>query len=139
MTTFVDTNVLIDLLDDQSPHYGWSYAEFSRAKASGPVIVSDIVYSEFSVTLPSEGDADAAIAKLALVRCGYSNQALFRAGKAYASYRRNRGPKLNVLPDFFIGALADVEGAPVLTRDPGKLKTYFPAVKLISPGPAATA
>ena len=133
MTTFVDSSVLIDLLDDQSPHYGWSSAEFAKAKASGPVVVSDVVYSEFSVTLPSEEEADAVISHLALVRVGYPNQALFRAGKAYARYRRNRGQKLNVLPDFFVGALADVEGAPVLTRDPGKVRTYFPEVHVISP------
>lgn len=135
MTTFLDSSVLIDLLDDQSAHYGWSSAEFTKAKASGPVLVSDVVYSEFSVTLPSEAAADAVVAQLALVRCGYSNQALFRAGKAYARYRKNKGQKLNVLPDFLVGALADVEGAPVLTRDPGKVKTYFPAVKVISPQP----
>src|SRR5688500_348386 len=102
MTTFLDSSVLIDMLDEQSPHYAWSSAAFEKAKASGPVIVSDVVYSEFSVTLNSEGDADAVIQKLALVRCGYSNQALFRAGKAYSRYRKNKGQKLNVLPDFFV-------------------------------------
>lgn len=133
MTTFLDSSVLIDLLDDKSVHYAWSSAEFAKAKASGPVIVSDVVYSEFSVTLPNEGAADAVIARLALVRCGYSNQALFRAGKAYARYRKNKGTKLNVLPDFFVGALADIDGTPVLTRDPRKVKTYFPSVRVISP------
>jgi len=133
MTTFVDTSVLLDLLDDQSAHYAWSSAEFAKAKATGPVVVSDVVYSELSVTLQTEQETDAVISKLALVRCGYSNQALFRAGKAYAQYRRNRGQKLNVLPDFFVGALADVEEAPVLTRDPRKVQTYFPAVDIISP------
>jgi predicted nucleic acid-binding protein len=133
VTTFVDTSVLLDLLDDQSAHYAWSAAEFVKAKAVGPVVVSDVVYTEFSVTLPIEEEADAVISRLALVRCGYPNQALFRAGKAYAQYRRNRGTKLNVLPDFFVGALADVEGAPVLTRDPAKVQTYFPQVQVISP------
>lgn len=133
MTTFVDTSVLLDLLDDRSEHHMWSFTEFERAQASGPVVVSDVVYSEFSVALPSTEEANAVITKLALVRCGYPDQALFRAGKAYAQYRRNRGQKLNVLPDFFVGALADVEGAPVLTRDPRKVQTYFPTVDVISP------
>lgn len=133
MTTFIDSSVLIDLLDDQSANYAWSSAEFAKAKAAGPVVVSDVVYSEFSVAFPSEGDATAVITQLALVRCGYPNEALFRAGKAYAQYRKNKGQKLNVLPDFFVGALADIDGAPVLTRDPGKVKSYFPAVPIISP------
>jgi predicted nucleic acid-binding protein len=37
------------------------------------------------------------------------------------------------LPDFFIGAHAAVEGAELLTRDPRRIRAYFPTVTLISP------
>ena len=59
--------------------------------------------------------------------------ALFLAGKASARYRRQAGPKTNVLADFFIGARAAVIGCPVLTRDVRPYKAYFPSVRLISP------
>lgn len=137
MTSFLDTSVLLDLIDEKSDHHTWCVEELAKAKRNGPVIVSDVVYSEFSVTLSSEDEADSALEKLALVRCGYRNQVLFRAGKAYAQYRRNKGQKLNVLPDFFIGALAEVEKAPLLTRDPKKVGTYFPSVEIITPAAKA--
>lgn len=133
MTTFVDTNVLIDILQPGSEHHDWSRNALNRAKQDGPVIVSDAVYSEFTVTMESVETANAALRGLDLSRCNYSDSVLFSAGKAYAAYRRNRGQKLNVLPDFFIGALADDEDAPLVTRDPGKVRTYFPDVRLITP------
>jgi predicted nucleic acid-binding protein len=41
--------------------------------------------------------------------------------------------KRSVLPDFFVGAHAAVRGMPILTRDVGRYRTYFPTVELISP------
>jgi len=62
-------------------------------------------------------------------------EALFLAGKAFLHYRRRSraSVKRSVLPDFFIGAHAAVRGLPILTRDIGRYRTYFPTVELISP------
>jgi predicted nucleic acid-binding protein len=38
-----------------------------------------------------------------------------------------------VLPDFFIGAHAAVEGWPLLTGDANRFDTYFPALDVIAP------
>src|SRR5205823_5011090 len=37
------------------------------------------------------------------------------------------------LPDFLIGAHAEAEGMKLVTRDPDRVKTYFPSVGLIMP------
>ena len=60
-------------------------------------------------------------------------EALFLAGKAFAKYRKRKGAKRGVLPDFFIGAHAAVQGLKLLTRDKGRYASYFPTVELISP------
>ena len=63
------------------------------------------------------------VATLALELRKIPRSALFLAAKAYAQYRRRGGNKLQVLPDFFIGAHAMVEGWPLLTRDTSRFRT----------------
>lgn len=137
MTTFVDTNVLIYLLDPNEQMHAWSVEKFNNRKAVGPIIVSDIVYCEFSVGMATKADVDTAMSQLAVERFSGNDEVLFRAGVAYRQYRENSGPKLNVLPDFLIGASAEVLGAPLLTANPKDFVKYFPSIEIISPDAAA--
>ncbi|MCJ7560564.1 DNA-binding protein, partial [Candidatus Bathyarchaeota archaeon] len=50
------------------------------------------------------------------------------------AYRRRGGKKSSTLPVFFIGAHAAVVGIPLLTRDIARYRTYFPKLKIITPG-----
>jgi len=59
--------------------------------------------------------------------------ALFLAGKVFTQYRKSGGSRAGVLPDFFIGAHAAVSELPLLTRDVGRYRTYFPSLMLITP------
>ncbi len=131
MTTFIDTSVLIPLLSAQAEHHQWCRDRLDQADP--PVVVSDIVYVELSVGMISKEETDAAISDLALERRGYSDEVLYRAGRAFLQYKENDGPRDSLLPDFLVGALAEIEGEPLLTRDPGKVRTYFPGVQLIHP------
>jgi hypothetical protein len=63
-----------------------------------------------------------------------SDAALVRAGVAFKQYRtQNSRPKTNVLPDFIIGAIAEVADAPLLTANSADFAAYFPKIILISP------
>ncbi len=59
--------------------------------------------------------------------------ALFLAGKAFQRYRAAGGIRTGVLPDFFLGAHAQITDSLLLTRDLSRYRTYFPLVELISP------
>jgi hypothetical protein len=134
MTTFVDTAVVIYLLDDTSQHHKWSVDELNKAKKSGPVIIPDIAYSELSVGLPTKEATDLAISQLALERYPCSDESLFRAGRAFKKYKEeNKGSKNNVLPDFLIGAQAACEKSPLLTNNASDFVGYFPEITLIYP------
>lgn len=133
MSTIVDTNVLLDVMNPGSEHHDWSVERLIDAKGHGPVIVSDIVYCEFAIAFTERQDVDEAIGRLDLERRGHDDATLYRAAKAFRAYRQNGGPRENLLPDFLIGALAEIDDCAVLTRDPRRIKTYYPNVELITP------
>lgn len=134
MSTFLDTNIVIALLDEKSPHHKWSVDTLIARKAHGPAIVSDIVYCEVSIGMKDRSETDEAIARLGLERMPSKDAALFRAGRAYKDYKdKNSGPKMGVLPDFIIGALAEVENSPLMTGNTKDFTGYFPKVQLICP------
>ena len=133
MTAFLDTNILIYLLDPQAQFHTWSVEQLQSCKANGPAVVSDIVYCEFSVGMATQTDVDAAVSQFGLERLRASDAALFRAGQAFAEYQSRGGNKTNVLPDFLIGALAEVAGAPLVTANHKDFVGYFPNLQVISP------
>lgn len=131
MTTFIDTNVLIDALDPTSRNHEWATEQL--ALADQPLVVCDVVYCEFSVGMGSVEATSTAVTSLLLERTRYSDRALFQAGKAFKEYRERGGAKSNVLSDFLIGAAADDDGSPLLTANPRDFRSYFPNLVMISP------
>lgn len=134
MTTLFDTSALLAALKPTEPHHKWSISQLNTCKLKGPVVISDIVYCELSVGMAKQADLDAAVTLLAVERLPGSDAVLFRAGKAYEKYKKKRGAnKTNVLPDFLIGAAAEVANVPLVTANPKDFVGYFPSLVLIQP------
>ena len=55
------------------------------------------------------------------------------AAQAFVKYRRGGGAKTSPLPDFHVGAHAEIEQRTLITRDAARYRTYFPNVRLIAP------
>jgi predicted nucleic acid-binding protein len=132
--TLVDTNVLVDVLSDDPNWRTWSRDRLDECSAQGPLLINDIVYAELSARFAEEELLDEAISEMNLVLHRLPKPALFLAGRAFERYRRSGGTRTGVLPDFFIGAHAQAMEWPLLTRDVGRYRTYFPGVELIVPG-----
>jgi predicted nucleic acid-binding protein len=133
MTTFIDTCIIIAILNDQEPHHSWSVRQFTDRKLLGPALISDIVYSELSAGMATKEHVDETISQLALERIQNDDVTLFRAGVAYKVYKSRGSTKSNVLPDFLIGAIAEVNDIPLMTANSKDFKKYFPKLNLISP------
>ena len=129
----VDTNVLVDVLEDD-PHWAdWSVGQLRAQSKIHKLAINPIIYAELSLTFSTVEALDAAVEDLELTMLEISKPALFLAAKAFVRYRRQGGTKTNVLGDFFIGAHAAVAGYAVLTRDTRRYASYFPSVGLVSP------
>ena len=131
--TLVDTNVLLDIATNDREWFDWSAKAVMDAAAQGPLLVNAVIYAELSARYRRIEDVDEFIAQIGAQIVDISRVAAFLAAKAYAQYRIAGGTRTGVLPDFFIGAHALVLDIPVLTRDVGRYRTYFPHLRLKTP------
>ena len=129
----VDTSVMLDVLNDDPRWEPWSNEQLVSAATDDRLAINDIIFAELAVGYGDLADIEAVMADWRLQLMPIPRAGLFYVGKAYHRYRRSGGPRTGVLSDFFIGAHALAEGWPLLTRDTGRVKTYFPSVTLISP------
>jgi len=129
----VDTNVLVDVLEDDPEWSNWSIHQLRTQAKIHQLFINPVIYAELSTTFSSVEALDQTVDELDLQMTAMPRAALFLAGKAFVRYRHSGGVKLNVLGDFFIGAHAAVSGMPILTRDTQRYRTYFSKVQLISP------
>lgn len=130
----VDTNVILDVIEEDARWAGWSQAQLDAASLRGPLAINLIVYAELSVAFRGVEELDAVLEEGGFRLEPMPREALFLAGKAFLAYRKRKGAvKTGVLPDFFIGAHAAVAGVALLTRDARRYRTYFPKLELISP------
>lgn len=129
----VDTNVLLDVVTDDPVWGDWSERQLEAAAARDRLAVNAVVYAELAIGFARIEEVDAVLATADIAMADLPRPALFLAGKVFQAYRRRGGRKTGVLPDFFIGAHAAIAGVPLLTRDTGRYRNYFPSLELIAP------
>ena len=131
--TLVDSNILLDVFAQTPGWWEGSLAKLEDVALEGPLLINDVIYAETSIRFQSIGAFDAALDQAGVTMAFIPRGALFVAGKAFAQYRNAGGSRTGVLPDLFIGAHAEVEKLPLLTRDTRRYRSYFPTVELITP------
>ncbi len=129
----VDTNVLVDVLQNDPQWADWSIAQMRAQARVHAFVINPVIYAEISLSFSTIEALDDVVLTMGLALREVPRPALFLAAKAYAQYRRRGGSKEQVLPDFFIGAHATVEGWPLLTRDASRFRTYFPTLQVLAP------
>ena len=134
-----DTNVIIDILDEAEPQHEWALKQLASAVLGEGAVVSAITVAELCAgdRRPEEVESDlhnwgmqiADVPAASAATCG-------KAYRRYTSARRSSGgsaPPKTPLPDFFIGAQAEIMGWKIATRDEERFKKYFPKVALVTP------
>ena len=131
---FVDSNVLLDIFTADPDWLSWSQSALADALLAGPVVINQLVYAEVSVAYKALAELDAVLSRLKIQRAELPWEAAHLAGQSFVKYhRRKNGVKTSPLPDFYIGAHAQLAGLSLLTRDAQRYRTYFPKLRLITP------
>jgi predicted nucleic acid-binding protein len=127
----VDSNVIIDVLSEDTVWSGWSEAALIDAANSDEIAINPIIYAEIAAGFATIAVLDRNLDEFRRLALPY--EAGFVAGRAFVEYRRRGGARTSPLPDFYIGAHAAVAGLKLLTRDAKRYASYFPGVRLIAP------
>lgn len=128
----VDTNIILDVFEDDPRWADWSQEQLSRWV--GRMVINPIIFADLCYEAGNLDEVEEMQMALGLYFQDLPREALFRASQAFKVYRQHGGNKTAPLTDFFIGAHAAALGIPILTRDVARYRTYFPEVELISPG-----
>jgi predicted nucleic acid-binding protein len=136
--TLFDSSVIIDARDKSSPWHEWAVDQIKHFGSTEGAGVNVVVLAEVSVRVENPEAVVEMLRSWGVDLLPLPVSAAAPAAKAYGRHLARREktqaaiPKIPQ-PDFFIGAHAEAEGLKLVTRDPDRVKTYFPAVKLIVP------
>jgi predicted nucleic acid-binding protein len=129
----VDSNVIIDILDADPNWANWSRERAREIRRSGTLVINPLIYAEVAGAYTLQNEAERALSAGVYRRENLPWEAAFNAGRVFRAYRRAGGAKRSPLPDFYIGAHAEVKGYVLLTRDPRRYREYFPTLNIIAP------
>ena len=133
MALLVDANVLLDVIHEDPAWQEASEAALQAAIDQGELFLNEIVIAEIAPSFESFEDLTLRLPPALYRLEAIPGEAAFLAGRVHAEYRRRGGRRTRTLPDFFIGAHCAVRGYDLLTRDPRRIRRYFPTVKIIEP------
>jgi len=134
-----DTSVIIDARDSSSPWHRWAQERIAEAVSTEGAAINTVILSEACVRAVEPHSVAQALQTLGLNLLPLPISAAVPAAKAFALYvdrlkKEGKQPQSKIpLPDFFIGAHAASEALTLATRDPDRIRTYFPEVKLLTP------
>jgi len=131
--TLFDTNVLLDIATADSVWLAWSERQLRQAAGQGAILINPIIYAELAPAFASAADLDRWLDPAIFQRLPLPYAAGWLAAQAFLKYRHSGGAKTSPLPDFYIGAQAEIEQHTLVTRDAARYRTYFPNVRIIAP------
>lgn len=135
----LDTNVVIYAFDPESPFYRWARHTIADAVSSDGAFLNAVGLAEICVGDESPATAADRIRSWGVGIIDVPAAAAELCARAYSIHRRRRkaatGQEASVvpMPDFFIGAHAQILNWPLATADEGRFRTYFPKVRLHTP------
>jgi predicted nucleic acid-binding protein len=139
----LDTNVVIDALNPLLADHAWAVRQIEEAVAGEGAAINAVTPADLCAGSPNPAAIKPEIKSLGVEIFDLPEAASETCGAAYRRYRILRrasgggvAPKIP-LPDFFIGAHAEIMRWKLATRDSERIAKYFPKVNLVTPRTAS--
>ena len=132
MVTAVDTSVLLDVVTDDERWANSSEAALRRASVEGSLVICECVLAEITPALAADTVAEF-LDDWNIRFIPSSRASALLAGKLFATHLARGGKGGRVVPDFLIGAHAQLHAERLLARDRGYLRDYFKKLTVWSP------
>ena len=133
MAYLIDSNVILDIFENDDTWADWSVETLEKCRQLSVLYINPIIYSEISIGFQTIEELEKTITRIGFKILLLTKESLFLSGKVFFQYKKNKGMKSAILPDFYIGAHAAVSGLTLVTRDKRHYRTNFPGLKLITP------
>jgi predicted nucleic acid-binding protein len=122
---------MLCLIKQQSGWSSWKQTLGAAAK-EGQLIICPVAFAESSLGFSSWVQVLEKFQALHIHYDPIGPDSAFLAGEIFQAYRKNKGPRDHLLPDFLIAAHARCQADRLATLDRGYLRTYFPDLPLLT-------
>lgn len=132
MTTAVDTSVLLAVFKREAGHEAWLDLLAERASAA-PLVACEVVWAEVGGFFDDFGRLAESLDLLEVRFDPIAAETAHRAGRLFRSYREQGDPREHLVPDFLIGAHAQLQAGALLAVDRGFYRRYFRDLEILRP------
>lgn len=126
----VDSNILIELVHHPRSRIS-EWLEDAQARCR--LHINHLIFAEISPNFATFGDLESFLGDLEIAIEPLTLPECHHAGQAFAEYRRRGGGRETILPDFLIGAQAEMRRWPLVTRDRKGFASYFSELEILDP------
>lgn len=133
MITALDTNVLLDVLLSNDDYADAAIRLIELSAEAGSLVICELVYAELCGHFDSKLGCDQFLEANGIGISYLSPDACFLASRTWRQYRKQGGKRIRILPDFLIGAHAQLQATALISRDAGFYKKLFPKLPILDP------
>jgi hypothetical protein len=133
MITALDTNVLLDVLLPNEKFVDAAISLIESGASAGSLVICELVYAELCGHFPNKSDCDLFLENNEIDVVNLSDHACFLASRIWRQYRKQGGHRTRILPDFLIGAHAQLQASRLISRDSVFYQKLFPKLIILDP------
>ena len=132
MKTAIDSSVLWCIQKQEPGYKGWQ-SLLEKSALEGHLCICPVTFAEIS---PGRASVEEVLEVMSFLAISYEEitpESAYLAGSIFLNYRREGGPRTQMIPDFLIAAHAEVQCTHLAAIDRGYIRRYFPRLQLLQP------